>query len=332
MRTSAPLSSTPLGTRSLAAIAAASLVGVVLACLGPVDTASKVRDLRILAVSSDPPDYVVPATWNPQGGGLPAIPQFDVRILLGDSPDKARTVFWRATICAKPDVLRCEGTDAGVDGMFVLGEGSGEPVGGLLEVQVKLGSPQQYVAGLGPIIQKAIEDDAYKGFGGMPIVVAVKVWADGEEIYGGKRVPLWLPIPMAYPEIRPNVMPARPVVLFGGVAALPGDAPKIKGSWLALDVFPVDPGLYEAYYVPNFKGTTEKLTESWTYAWYTTKGSFSPETTGGWNPILKKTSDTDTRLELPEGTEPGPFKVLCVVRDGRGGVTWTVSDAEFLGP
>ncbi|MGC4117785.1 MAG: hypothetical protein QM765_25165 [Myxococcales bacterium] len=75
-----------------------------------------------------------------------------------------------------------------------------------------------------------------------------------------------------------------------------------------------------------------ELHESWLYSWYTTKGYFSPESTGGWDSILRKQAETKTTLQLPVDTVPGPFKIVCVVRDGRGGETWTIRDAEYLGP
>lgn len=312
-------------------LAACALLLAAAACIGNLDRASRVHDLRILAISADPPDYVVPQSYDPGSGKPPSIPHFRIRALLGDAPGAQRTLSWRITTCGKPSALRCEGVDAGVGELMLLGEGQAEPVDGLLEVGAELGTLEQLVS-LQPLLEDAMKNDPYYGFGGLPLVVAVRVWADGEEIFGGKRIPFWLPIPKEYAEIVPNRMPPEPVIVFDGVVALPGDVPQVKGSWLGLDVFPTDPALHETYYVPTFDGELEKLREAWSFAWYTTKGSFSPETSGGWDPILKEDAETKTRLEIAEGTEPGPFKVVCVVRDGRGGEIWTVRDAEYLGP
>lgn len=317
---------------SVAALALAFAVAA--ACMGPSDTASKVHDLRILAIAADPPDYVVPASWDPQGGKPPPIPFFRIKVLLGDSPATRRTLHYRISTCSKPNVLRCEGfgDDAGLTGEYLLvGEGEGVAIDGLLEVSAELGSLDQLLK-LQPLVEDALKNDSYFGFGGLPLVVSVHVWADGEDEFGGKRIPFWLPIPKAYEEIRPNVLPDAPVVLFDGVAALPGDVVEVQGARYPLDVFPPDVSHYETYYTPKFEGGLAELHEAWTYAWYTTKGYFSPESTGGWNPILKEQADSKTTLQLPMGTTPGPFQVLCVVRDGRGGEAWTVRQAEYRGP
>ncbi|HEY3445002.1 MAG TPA: hypothetical protein VGK67_01515 [Myxococcales bacterium] len=319
-------------TALTALVASALALAAAAGCMGPSDTASKVHDLRILAISADPPDYVVPASWDPNSGKPAPIPFFRIRAQLGDSPSTRRTLNWRITTCSQPNALRCEGfgSDAGVGEYLLVGEGQGVAVDGLLEVHAELGNLDQLLK-LQPLIEDALKNDPYFGFGGLPLVVSVHVWADGEDIFGGKRIPFWLPIPKAYEEIKANQMPQVPDVLFDGVLALPGDVVRIKGGRYPLDVFPPDPALFETYFVPTFKGELAELHESWTYAWYTTKGYFSAETTGGWDSIMKEPLETKTMLQLPVDTTPGPFQILCVVRDGRGGETWTVRDAEFLG-
>lgn len=326
-----PVPSTAEGSAralQLLALAALTLAAAFAGCMGPQDTASKVHDLRILAVSVDPPDYVVPGPGQP-----PSIPFFRIRAMLGDSSKTQRTLSWRISTCSRPNALRCEGfgSDAGVGEYILVGEGQGVALDGLLEVRAELGTLEHLLA-LQPLIEDAVKNDPYFGFGGLPLVLAVHVWVDDEDIFGGKRIPFWLPIPKAYEEIQPNKLPPEPEMLFEGVAALPGDVPRLEGDWASLDVFPTAPAQHETYYVPTFKGELAQLQEAWSYSWYTTKGYFSPETSGGWNPILEEEMETKTKLQLPVGTEPGPFKILCVVRDGRGGETWTVRDAEWLGP
>lgn len=314
--------------RTLAFALAALLAA---ACTEGLDRRSSVHDLRILAISVDPPDYVVPADYDPRTSPLPRLPIFNIKVLFGDDPATPRPLSWRVTICAEPDSLRCEGADGGLDGAFVLGEGTSDAVGGLAEAQLKLGTTDQYVAGLSPIILKAIEVDRYKGFGGMPLVISVKVMAGAEEAIGGKRIPLWLPIPKPYPEIQPNQLPPEPIVLFDGVAALPGDVPEVFGPELGMDLFPEDPAAYERYVVPTFDGTTKQLKEAWAHSWYTTKGWFSPDTTGGWNPILEEPGPTAARLQVPASAEPGPFKIVVVTRDGRGGEVYRIVEATYRG-
>ncbi|MBI5542977.1 MAG: hypothetical protein HY901_03755 [Deltaproteobacteria bacterium] len=313
--------------RGLAVLIALASAG----CTDALDHVSSVHDLRILAIGSDPPDSVMPAGVDPRSGGVPPLPVFRIKLLLGDDPQAQRSVQYRVTTCPKADRMRCEGLDGGVGSVMVIGEGSAVPVGGIVEAEVTLGRFEQ-LAELYPLIQKAIEEDPYKGFGGLPLAISVRVWAGDEEVVGGSRIPLWLPIPWATPGLVPNVAPQEPEVLFDGIVALPGDLPEVRSGGFPLDVFEVPDDLKESYVVPTFDGATKTLRESWSYSWFTTKGYFAPEGTGGYNPALQEDNDTDTQLQILDSEPPGEFKVVCVVRDGRGGESWIIRDAFFAGP
>jgi hypothetical protein len=300
------------------------------ACVGPSDHQSSVHDLRVLAMRTEPPDYVLPPGWDYQSGTAPPLSRFHLRALLGDTPGLSRELTFRFTFCPKPDNGRCEQTDNSTDGMLVLGEGTVTSHDGLAEVDAWLGTDDQ-VLDLPPLIQKAIEDDPYQGFGGLPLFIGLHVTSGADEVWGEKRLPIWLPIPGPIPGIKPNLAPPEPDVLFDGVLTLPGDKPAFVADE-GVDVFPPDPELKEQYVVPTFTGGTKTLQESWTYGYYTTKGYFSPDKTGGYDAVLQRDNDTPTRFQVSSLEPAGDFKVVVLVRDGRGGETWTIRDATWPGP
>jgi len=123
------------------------------------------------------------------------------------------------------------------------------------------------------------------------------------------------------------------VLLVDGVVALPGDKPRVKGLRVPIDVFPPDPALREEYVVPLFSGGVRKLRENWTYTWFTTKGHFTPESSGGYNVLQRFDLPTESMLTLSDVKDsPGDLEVVVVVRDERGGEAWTVQTITWEGP
>lgn len=343
--------------RALAVLASLLLTG----CLGDLDRASTVHDLRVLAVRTEPPDLVlgVPAGLTVDaatdvaglfaGGQISGLTPVAISALIGDAPAAGRPLSYRITTCPEPEHLRCEG----LEGALVLQEGTVLPdpaAAGLGTAIATLISAEQLEA-LPALLQKAIEKDPYRGFGGLPLFLGVHVWAeDGEEVFGGGRIPIWLPtvrgadplrpteppfVVSQIPGLQPNGLPQAPEILFDGIVALPGDRPAVRRS-MELDVFPPS-APFEEYVVPLFRpdpdgSTVRRLHETWTYSWFTTKGYFSPEMSGGYDPLEERQADARVHLELPSDAEPGDLAVVAVVRDGRGGETWTIRTAIWPGP
>ncbi len=299
------------------------------ACLGDLERASNVYDLRLLGIRVDPPDLVIP-DLDPKAPQIPSIPVFEIEARVGDAFGATRPVQYRITTCPDPDRLRCEGQE----GALVLGEGTVENGVARARLFDRLDQLLQFQK----LLEDAIAADTYKGFGGLPLLLGVHVWSGEEEVWGAKRLVVWLPmrpdgdVLRQVPGLRPNVNPPPPAVTVDGVIALPGDRPRIKGRRIPLDVFPPDPALREEYVVPLFDGGVRALRENWTYAWFTTKGHFTPETSGGYNPLQRFDLPTEAVLTLGDDDQPGDLEVVVVVRDERGGETWSVRQVTWEGP
>jgi hypothetical protein len=295
-------------------------LGALLAgCVDNVDHASNVHDLRVLAMRADPPDFIVSDLGS---GALPALPSFTVQSLIYDPPQGHRDIHFSYSTCPSPVNERCEG----VDGEIAMTEGT--VTGGI--ALGTLGATAEQLSQFATLFTTALADDPYHGFGGLPLTMALHATASTDEIWGAKEIVIWLPIPKAIDGQQPNKNPPPPDLMIDGVVVLVGDKPLVRDG-TPFDVFPPDPSLKESYLVPNFDGTIRALTESWSYSWFTTKGRFSSESTGGWNQIFQADNDTPTTIELG-GETPGDFEVIVVVRDGRGGESWVIRQATYQGP
>jgi hypothetical protein len=314
------------------AVAAVLLAG----CVNGLEPASNVRDLRVLAMRSDPPDAVL------QDMQSLFIPNYHVQALIYDPPQGHRTIRYSYSTCPKPASLRCEGQT----GEIRLDQGTvqGGIAAGTLG-PATLAQLQQFAQ----FLQDAVAADTYHGFGGLPLYMALHACAvpvgmdekdvpdvtacvgrGGDQVWSAKRVVLWLPIPKPVPGLEPNQNPPAPDVLVNGVLAMDGDRPVVRNNTL-FDVYAPDPASKESYVVPNFDGTVRELTETWDYFWFTTKGHFTAEQTGGYNAILQAEFGTDTRIAFEPGDLPGDFEVIVVVHDGRGGESWTIRQATYPG-
>lgn len=315
----------------LFALLAMALAG----CVGSLDHVSSVHDLRVLAIRTTPPDIVLSGyKVGASGAPLPSMPVVTIDALLGDSPTATRTLSYEIVTCPKADDdLRCAADDAD---RFVLGQGTGHPDAGLVVVRAFLGTDDQR-SRLQTLIAQAIAKDPYQGGGGLPLFLGVHVWDEAnpkDEVWGGSRIPLWLstekmPLPA---DLKPNVIPPEPYLLFEGLVMLPGDVPTVQAGSAKLDVFAPDPALKETYVLPTIERSEKTFTETWTYTWFTTKGYFSPETSGGHSAFLGTDNETHTTLTIPSDASPGDFQIVCVVTDGRGGETWSVRWATYPGP
>jgi len=286
-------------------------------CSPPPDRPSSVHDLRILAVRAEPAELQVGLDAQTQQPDLVelfgVLAQLRIRALVVDPNGAGRAVHFAFTACPKATDLRCE--DA--DGLLALGEGT--VVG---EEAVWAFTPDQ-TQGLAALVQQTVEQDPFKGALGLWPVVNLRVTADGEEAVAAKRLVLSTRDPR-FPELTPNQNPPEPRLTFNGVALEPGDVGAFSGGGEAeLDVAPPGPGAKERYAVVDFqRDRLISLQETFRYAWFTTLGSFSPETTGGSDVVGAAEEPTGTSMSIPSGGD-GEFAIYVVVRDGRGGETWT---------
>ena len=272
------------------------------ACIGELDTKSRVHDLRILAIQATPPERYI------QEGNLSF--QLDVLAPLGSGYG---VLNYRVSTCPDPDQGRCEGRD----GELVLGTGSYS--GDTFTLGFSFGLEHL------DLLKAAIEADPWHGFGGLPLTISVKIWQEGREDFpefAYKQIVLQIP-GLSLEGEPPNENPPPPILTDadGGIFDLDA-AIEIEGDSLKIDVDPADRDARPKYNVPTYSGGTLSLDESWTYEWFTTRGSFNPESTGGINPVSGLPMTSVTEIFLDSGEEPGGFTAWCVLRDGRGGTSW----------
>ncbi|MDR0965934.1 MAG: hypothetical protein LBM75_05460 [Myxococcales bacterium] len=295
-------------------------------CIGELDTASSIHDLRILAIQADPPEsYLVidesaRTIRDRDRGDI----EFRLTTLVADVVDGGlvtRPRHYRVSTCPEPESGRCEG----LDGELVLGEGTF--TGETFEVDF------EFTAAHAGLLEAAIRADAYFGFGGLPVLLSVKVWTDEVVEHAAKTLVLHLPT-LSLEDEPVNANPPPPKLLIGKEGEPIGEEMRLSivGDTQDLDIDPSDAEREPAsYQVPTFTGGTLALDESWTYDWFTTRGRYQPESSGGLNPISMKPLSALTTLDLDDGS-PGNFVSWVVLRDSRGGVSWTRFEGRFEDP
>lgn len=299
-------------------------VALALSCAQPEDIPSRVHDLRVLAMRLDPPELMAPQCPDPQDPQLspavlaPFLAPLELRVLVLDPAGEGRAIDWTLWGCPDPDELTCDDPRDRVR----LGEGSlpaGEwviPVEGLVTAQ----TPAQV-----PLVQRVLEEDTYKGLGGIRMPLFLHLRAGVEEIWAQKLMVFSCRL---FPEMQPNVNPELPDILIDGQVWPVDASPTLRGG----GPFEVEPADFsdrqEDYIVPSFELQPVALREAWKIAWHTDFGRFSPNGTGGADfgggEPRHRTEWVPARLG--EGRE---VRFWFVVRDGRGGMSWTERRVQF---
>lgn len=277
------------------------------ACTPDFDKIWQVEDLRLLAIRAEPPEVLVPAELLLLPGAIPSV---RVDALVVDPRDPQATVRWQAIACT-PEEDRCD-EDAALRRRVHPREETGAEWA--ISTVDRIGFDFQLDLELAGA---ALAADPFKGYGGLPIVIELRILGD-EEVVGIKRLVYGIVDP---PEKRPNQNPR--------LAAVKSNDAAIPASWVvnkesAQVLLPeAEPGAKEPYVVRTFEGGTRELEEYLSYAFYVTAGELSHAQTGG-EPtavvVNKKVDDITSEWSTP--LEPGTERVWVVVRDDRGGVGW----------
>ncbi|HYV45532.1 MAG TPA: hypothetical protein VFA20_11760 [Myxococcaceae bacterium] len=310
-----------------------------LACTGAIDTADRVHDLRMLAMRADPPEVTLPVAFLPDGGvvsrgPLPALPPVSLTGLIADPAGGGRAVDYEFAICSARDseTARCEDDSPGYR---VLAEGQVAPTPLGAEPTVTFTPTWEDLSG-------AVVEDPYHGFGGLPVALQLEVSAGGEAVVGIKRVVFTASLTAPLPP--PNQNPALDAVTYAGADWAEGASAAVdfngevhqgfRGATVTSDnpieVFPTA-SLFEDYDRTAFDGSTIHFSEVWRYSFFATAGSFSPANAGGnaGPPGTQPDQGPVSAKWVPDlGETGGPTTVWIVVRDGRGGETWTVRQAN----
>lgn len=305
----------PRPARATATLALGATAVLAAACTDPFEPRSLVQNPRVLAIVAEPPE---------------AAPGQDVRLtaLVADPDERAFALRWR--VCARRDsILGFSSMQYGEvrddrgcrdDSGFFLelatdADGSTTLPGAVTEVAFD--RLEAAAAAYGELIPadtlRRILDTA-----GLPLAVELEA-LDGDEIVARafKRVNL-----TRREERGTNPPPPRFTADGEQLAAVAGAAPFAcapaveptlvrRNAEVQLAPDPDVDAWLETFPVIDVRGQVQQAREGAYYAWFSTGGRFSRETTHA--------PDATTRWRAPD--EPGPYPLWLVVRDGHGGTS-----------
>ncbi len=288
------------------------------ACVDVPDP-SRVNDLRVLAMKVEPPDILLPGCGTllaTDGGSLDAglLPAWQAALaqsvtlttLIADPDGGGRLLPYSIRACSYREDGGCHAADTSAAlGGGVTGEG---------ELKVELPSLGLTRADAGWLLQRAFDEDPYRGLGGLWLRLEVALSApDGSNKIFAQKVMVYTC--GFFDSQKANRNPAISQLTRNGnlwdasEVALLASASKTPIRLIVAD------GGYEPYVVPNFSLQAVNLTEIWSLDFFTTAGSFNR-------------SD----LEISATDPPGAARMFLVVRDGRGGESWLMRDFEVSAP
>jgi hypothetical protein len=317
---------------AVAALGALAALGTA-ACDPGFEDETEVIDLRPIAVTASPPEQVLdidPGNLPSPDALLAQLQPIDICALAGDPFD--RPLRWTFTVCVEGDDVRC---DEGRPKIELAAAVTPDP-------ETALPQPQM-CARLQPdilllaVLQSAIDADPLSGFSGIDLLLQWRVSAEGApEEYAGKRLRFAAKVPAnRVANKNPSVTGFTATIENGGE---PVEVPLPLGRCVdqaapitiapggRVRILPVEPeGLREAYVVPTFDGGAREFTETITYQWLTSAGSFSSGSSGGKRdpfgnlPEIDSTFRTRNPRDVPE---PIDASIWIVQRDERLGEAW----------
>jgi hypothetical protein len=286
-----------------------------------------VVDLRVLGVRADPAEVIVDSMTS-------AIPPVTITALVAD-PGTSRRLEWRMEACAPTLSLRCDDDDPAAV-VVPMGTGFADDP----EAAVPGASVSAELVLTPELIQWAIAEDSYHGFGGLPIQVSLRLVGEGggeaDAVYAAKNVVYALRDPATRVANQNPTLERLEVrhgedayaTLEGGPCSDPTVIPHPITAGETVRLSPVEPeGVRETYVLPTFSGGERSFTENMTYAWYVTAGNIG-RVTGGpvdafGNPPILWTDYSAPGVEHLAEIPGGLINLWLVMRDERGGVTWT---------
>ncbi len=310
------------------------LLLLVAAC-GTFEDPNVVIDLRVLAMTADPPEQVIDVSQTQDPTQLLAqVVPAQVCTLVSDR-NFERELRYSFTLCVPKTNDRCDEDQPQID----LGSGIApdpdtyprpplcttiEPDGNLLGVAYSY-----------------LQTDQLHGIGGIYYGIVATIGGVGanpaDDIVAQKSLRLMPRIPA---NITANHNPT-----LGGLVASDPDAEMSNPQPMVLDACdapgaqklevppdtkvrlnPIEPdGVREVYVAPTIDGGEETLTESITYQWVIGDGKISKGTSGGGHDVFGNLKPLFTDFTAPKAedlTGPEDIPVWIVVRDERLGAAW----------
>ncbi|MEO7735170.1 MAG: hypothetical protein ABIY55_29720 [Kofleriaceae bacterium] len=302
------------------------------AACGRFQDPNVVVDLRVLAMSSSPPDQVIDVDLSQPVSPLTLLAQLvptQICALVAD-PTLERRLAWSLTAC-EWDGLRCNEDTP----QIVIGEG-------LSDDPETLPTPQicgtvEVNADLLRILSDFVEGDALHGLGGIDYPVVLRVGGEDADRtldqYATKTVRVAPRIPATRTaNTNPTVDHFDATIEDGATVPLPvgrcleNPAPLEMPAGAKLRLVPIEPpGVREVYAVPTLDGKSQTFTESLTYQWIAGDGGFSSGSTGGPRDVSGNPAPLQSDYESPSADDlmgPKDVTIWIIQRDERLGVQW----------
>lgn len=265
------------------------------ACSPDFEKFWQVTDLRVLAIQAYPPEVLFlspPRTFS----------AVRITALVADPTAPDATVDWELWACT-PEEISCE--EAAVKEQVARGSSTQD----IITTDFVL-SQQLYKA--------ALNEDPFKGFGGLPIVLELRVKRGEHTDKAIKHVVYGFALPLGK---FANNNPTISEVLVDD-KTMP-DRWKVKAGE-EVTLLPKTPTWDKEFYrVLTFTGQSRDLEEYLSYSYFTTSGELSSASTGG-KPMPfvtdQKVEDIST-IWIPERGVTSAT-IWVVVRDDRGGAGW----------
>jgi hypothetical protein len=313
------------------------------ACLPPQEDPTYVKDLRVLGMSFEPPELLAPTcdalrgTGTGDGGidlGLLTLAQpVQFKALISDPDGGGRPLTYRLLACSAVGDRECDNRDD-----FVVFDG-GTTTAGVFEDRFSLLTRPARDGGFipdilnlpdgVPLLQSVLEQDSFRGLGGVRVPVMLEISTGSERIYAQKLMILGCRF---FGEQKPNATPVLPGVELEGKPWPEDEVRELAGKG-PFAIVPEDfSALEEDYVVPSFQLTPVKLRESWKIAWYADWGTMSPFETGGTNAVGMSGQLRSRWSPGTTPTEPRVVTFTMMVRDGRGGQSWLIRKARWTPP
>lgn len=293
-----------------------------------------VIDLRILAMTAEPPEQVIDVDLTQPVVPTALLAQLvptQVCTLVAD-PALDRRLSWSITMCPLTAEERCDDARPQV------------PLGaGLLDdPDTTVPEPRLCVtvdpdANLLGVMLDILRDDTLHGLGGVDYAVQLRIGGeDGNrdlDQYATKTVRVAPRIPREHTaNTNPRVERIDATLDDGTTVALPlgrcaeNPAPLVLAPGSKTRLLPIEPdGVREVYVVPTLDGKSQTFTESLTYQWVASGGGFSSGSTGGPRDLSGNPAPLFTDYKAPAAADldgTTDMTLWIIQRDERLGATW----------
>lgn len=306
---------------------------LVIACLAATacdtfEDRNVVIDLRILAMTATPPEQVVDITATREPAALLAQLVPTRVCALVSEPNLDRRLHYELTLCLQSSG-RCD-ADAP---QIAIGNGViDDPDTTVPEPQ--LCGTVQPDQNLLNVALAALDDDAFRGLGGVQYGVELKVGGETDDpsldTYGFKSLALQPKLPTDRVANRNPSLRALTAAVDGGAETplqlarcAEATAPLVVPPGSKVRITPIEPDdARETYPILTLDGESRTFTESLTYQWVVSRGQLSRGNSGGPRDRFGNAPSLFTDFTAPRPDAATDIRMWLVQRDERLGAAW----------